>query len=59
MSPKSSRYVARVRPCAWEVVRLIARQNRQNSVKPRMRGFLTLARSDLRDLDSPALLIAG
>ena len=29
MRPKSSRYVARVRPSAWEVVNLIARQNRQ------------------------------
>lgn len=29
MRPKSSRYVARVRPNAWEVVSLIARQNRQ------------------------------
>jgi hypothetical protein len=29
MRPKSSRYVARVRPNAWEVVNLIARQNRQ------------------------------
>ncbi|WP_238474348.1 DUF6088 family protein [Pseudomonas cavernae] len=29
MRPKSSRYVARVRPNAWEVVSVIARQNRQ------------------------------
>lgn len=29
MRPKSSRYVARVRPNAWEVVSLIARQSRQ------------------------------
>ena len=29
MRPKSGRYVARVRPGAWEVVNLIARQNRQ------------------------------
>lgn len=29
MRPKSSRYVARVRPSALDVVRLIARQNRQ------------------------------
>ena len=29
MRPKSSRYVARVRPSAWDVVNLIARQNRQ------------------------------
>jgi len=29
MRPKSSRYVARVRPSAWEVVSVIARQNRQ------------------------------
>ncbi|EKJ7124078.1 type IV toxin-antitoxin system AbiEi family antitoxin domain-containing protein [Pseudomonas aeruginosa] len=28
MRPKSSRYVARVRPNVWEVVSLIARQNR-------------------------------
>lgn len=29
MRPKSSQYVARVRPNVWEVVSLIARQNRQ------------------------------
>ena len=29
MRPKSGQYVARVRPSAWKVVSLIARQNRQ------------------------------
>ncbi|WP_394375907.1 DUF6088 family protein [Stutzerimonas frequens] len=29
MRPKPSRYVTRYRPSAWEVVRLVARQNRQ------------------------------